>query len=180
MRPLRSKSIKEFEQECIDRLKVNEGCELHVYRDSMGIPTIGIGFNLQRADARHQITSVGADFADILLGRQSLSMNQVLALFMSDLATAQAAAASLIGNFRALADPRRFVIIDLVFNMGAGSNGFGGFRETIELVEAGSFQTAASHLASSAWFSQVGNRAKRDVAMMRHGNWVDATGDGTA
>jgi len=51
----------------------SEGNESCVYNDSLGIPTIGIGFNLQRSDAPSLIASVGADYNSVLNGSQCLS-----------------------------------------------------------------------------------------------------------
>jgi len=50
-----------------------EGNESCVYDDSMGIPTIGIGFNLQRSDAPSLIAGVGADYNSVLSGSQCLT-----------------------------------------------------------------------------------------------------------
>jgi len=50
-----------------------EGNESCVYDDSEGIPTIGIGFNLQRSDAPSLIAGVGADYNSVLSGSQCLT-----------------------------------------------------------------------------------------------------------
>ena len=40
-----------------DREKLNEGYYKCVYKDPVGIPTIGVGFNLEKANAREEIES---------------------------------------------------------------------------------------------------------------------------
>lgn len=106
---------------------------------------------------------------------------------------AEARASLQPGIFDALADARRFVIVDLVYNMGAGDDGWGGFTTTHgliaqaqllknqgRLVQAhGLFVEAGQHLKEAAWYGQVGDRAKRDVAMLVAGDWCSATGDGS-
>ncbi len=57
--------------------KVNEGHYLHVYKDPLGIPTIGVGFNLKKSGARKKITDVGANYDLVLAGKQDLTEAQV-------------------------------------------------------------------------------------------------------
>lgn len=185
---------QEFTAEVERRIRINEGCEPKVYLDSMGIPTIGIGFNLQRADAAEALASVGVhDFAGVMAGRVALTQTQSDALFGYSLAPQESnAGASLApGVFDALSDARRFTLIDLEFNL--GSRGWLGFPTTRALINeaqaaknAGKmalasslFGVAADHLRVSAWDGQVGARARRDEAMIRTSEWVNATGDGS-
>ncbi len=92
--------------------------------------------------------------------------------------------------FDKLSDARRFVIVDLTYNMGAGPDGWGGFHHTQSLINQAVaaqgqmaahslYAQAADALAQSAWYTQVGDRAKRDVAMLRSSNWVDPNGNGS-
>lgn len=46
-----------------------------MYKDSLGIPTIGIGFNLKRSDAPKLIAGVGANYNKILAGSECLNDN---------------------------------------------------------------------------------------------------------
>jgi len=47
----------------------SEGNKPCMYKDTLGHPTIGIGFNLDRSDAREKITSVGADYDNVKSGK---------------------------------------------------------------------------------------------------------------
>jgi len=49
-----------------------EGEESCVYNDSLGIPTIGIGFNLERSDAPALIAGLGLDYDSVLDGSTCL------------------------------------------------------------------------------------------------------------
>lgn len=183
-----------WEAEVQKRIAVNEGCRNTVYMDSANPPnpTIGIGFNLNRADARDALSKIGANYSAVLNG-SALTDQQVRQLFEYSLAPVidEARASLQPLHFDSMSDARRFVICDLVFNLGdAGWLGFVNTRGIIDQAchaarsrdDAGAhtlFGQAADALAQSAWYSQVGNRAKRDVAMMRTSNWCDPNGDGS-
>jgi GH24 family phage-related lysozyme (muramidase) len=182
----------EWEAECRRRLTINEGERTQMYHDSVGVPTIGIGFNLQRPDARAILGKIGADYDAVMAGT-ALSSQQVADLFAYSFAPIvdQARASLQPFHFDSMTDARRFVICDLVFNLGAdGWNGFSDTRGAIDgachagrtgdtASEHALFGTAADDLTSSLWYRQVGNRAKRDVAMLRTSNWCDPNGDGS-
>ena len=59
----------------------HEGKRLCVYKDTRGIPTIGIGYNLENPGARSAIAAVGADYDSILSGATCLTDKQVMELF---------------------------------------------------------------------------------------------------
>ncbi len=149
---------------------------LHVYLDSRQIKTIGIGFNLERSGARRVITRLGRDYDKILSGQEDLTEDEARALFAPDVDDAIDGARRLVSNFSQLDAARQIVIVDMVFNMGAG--GFAQFRQLIAALEKSDFATAADEMQfsgppgqrrSSAWFSQVKSRGVRDVEAMRTG-----------
>lgn len=182
----------DWEAECRRRLTINEGERDRMYHDSMGIPTIGIGFNLQRSDSPAILQKIGANFDAVMAGA-ALTSQQVAALFQYSFAPIVDEARASLEPFHydSMSDARRFVICDLVFNLGAaGWNEFQQTRAAIDQAchagrtgdtanEHAFFATAANGLEASAWYGQVGNRAKRDVAMMRTSNWCDPNGDGS-
>lgn len=189
------------------RIRDSEGCRLYKYRDNRGVVTLGDGFNMQRDDARELLTKVGANWAAVAaapVARTSdpadavppcITPAQAEALFLEILPAyiSEARASLPPGVFDALDDVRRFVVVDLTYNMGAGSEGWGGFGETHALLaqavaakktgkldEAHAlFGQVADHLAASAWYRQTGKRAMRDVAMMRTSRWCDPESDGS-
>ena len=180
--------------EVIHRTGINEGRKPWRYLDSLGIPTIGEGWNLQRSDTRAALARCGvACINDVIAGRAELTDSQIDALFAISFAPIeeQARASLAPGVFDALSDARRAVVCDLEFNL--GQRGWVGFAATRALINeaqaaknAGAidhahvlFGLAADHLRASAWDGQVHARARRDEAMMRSGVWVDASGDGS-
>jgi GH24 family phage-related lysozyme (muramidase) len=50
-----------------------EGLRTTMYEDTKGIPTIGIGFNLQRPDAKEKIEGLGYDYDKVLKGEMPIS-----------------------------------------------------------------------------------------------------------
>jgi peptidoglycan hydrolase-like protein with peptidoglycan-binding domain len=132
----------------------HEGYVDHVYLDSRGFPTAGIG---------HLLTG-----SHLHVG-QKVSAEQITAWFKQDVAKAIAGAKQDIGPaYDRLDEARKMVVIDMVFNL--GSAGFGGFHATIHAIQTGAYAQAASNMLQSLWASQVGNRAKEDAAIMRSGH----------
>jgi GH24 family phage-related lysozyme (muramidase) len=182
----------QFLAEVAKRIDDNEGDHTYRYLDSKGIPTIGIGFNLLRADADSALRSVGSSLAAVNAGA-SLTEAQVQQLFAYSFSPIEAQARASLGPniYDTLSDARRFVICDLVFNLGQdGWLEFAATRQLISTAQTGKnqgnlaaahqcFELAAEHLEATPWYGQVGDRAKRDVAMLRSGLWVSPTGDGT-
>lgn len=186
--------FQQWEAEVQRRIGINEGFKNTMYYDTATPPnpTIGVGFNLNRSDARQALAKIGADYDAVMQGT-ALSDQQVAQLFAYSFAPVldEARASLQPMHFDSMSDARRFVICDLIFNL--GNAGWLGFTHTRALIDqachaarsgnsAGAhvlFGEAADALAQAAWYSQVGNRAKRDVAMMRTSNWCNATGDGS-
>lgn len=178
----------DWQAEACKRIGINEGRRNVVYNDSMGIPTVGIGFNLQRSDAKTILTTLGLSYSAVLAGK-ALTDQQVNALFSYSFKPIINQARSSLSGFNALSDARRFVICDLVYNMGLeGWMAFSGTRALINHALAlptgsqeahNAYSQAASHLEGSAWYTQVGDRAKRNCAMLRNSVWCDPNGDGS-
>ena len=59
----------------------HEGKRKCVYKDSRGIPTIGIGYNLNNPGARAALAAVGANYDSIMSGASCLTDAQVMELF---------------------------------------------------------------------------------------------------
>ena len=144
----------------------HEGNRSRVYDDSTGHPTVGIGFNLDRADARTAVTSLGVDYDALRSGAVELTDQQVTQLFDRDLNQAVAAAERTVSNFNDLPANVQLVVVDMVFNLGEA--GFSRFANAIDAIEARDFQRAATEMQDSAWYRQTGTRAQEDVRLMEY------------
>ena len=141
-----------------------EGKQNHVYIDTNGHPTIGIGFNLDRANAKDTLESINVNYTDVRSGKVDLTDAQVEQLFQQDMQQAINEAQELISNFDQLPPDRQMVVIDLIFNMGSGT--FSEFKETINAIEANNWEKAAVEMQDSRWFDQVGDRGIANVDVM--------------
>ena len=141
-----------------------EGCRSQLYTDNKGHLTIGIGFNLDRGDARGKIEGLGLDYDQVRAGQVTLSNEHIARLFDGDVDQAIADARGMVSNFDSIPESKKKVVVDMVFNLGA--TGFAGFRNMIKAIEKEDWATAAQEMKSSLWYGQVGNRAVDDVKVM--------------
>src|SRR5262249_12279341 len=154
----------------LDRAKLknqlirHEGKRSKVYKDSLGILTIGVGFNLERADAKKMIEGLGLNFQQVKDGKVGLTEEQIGRLLDHDIDVAIAGCKSIFPKFTDLSDVRQRVLADMMFNLGKPR--FGGFKRMIAHVQASEFGKAADEMKNSQWYKQVGGRGKRLEAMM--------------
>jgi GH24 family phage-related lysozyme (muramidase) len=142
-----------------------EGRRNQTYIDSQGHPTVGVGFNLDAAGASAAIAALGLNYNQVRSGQQSLTDAQIDTLLDGSLATALQGAQRLIAGFNTqLSNDRQIVVVDMVFNLGAPK--FSQFVQTIQAINNQDWATAAQQMQQSAWYGQVGNRSKADVAVM--------------
>jgi lysozyme len=146
----------------------NEGKKNHVYNDSLGIPTIGVGFNLKRGDAPAKIGALGLSYDDVVAGDQDLTDDQIDTLLDADIETAiNNTAKKIYPGFDDIDTDRQVILVDLSFNMGYSR--LSGFKNTNAAINSGDWETAADELKNSNWYKQVGNRAVRNVETIRSG-----------
>ena len=143
----------------------SEGMKSCRYFDSEGIPTIGIGFNLRRGDARKMINSVGADFDKVLNGNQCLNPSQINQLFNHDLNTASSGARRCIPSFGNHHGCIQNVLTDMTFNM--GPNSLCSWPNFIAQLGRRDYDAAAKNMEGTRWCGQVGNRCRRNVKLVR-------------
>lgn len=150
-----------------DHIELHEGRRARAYVDTAGHPSVGVGFNLDRADAASRLSALGHELARVRAGDVTLRDEEIDELFEPDLATAIAGAHRLVPSFDSLSARRQHACVDLTFNLGV--SGFARFTKTLAAIDAGDFEAAARELEASRWFSQVGRRGPTVVAMMRGG-----------
>jgi len=129
-------------------LKAEEGLRLTVYDDSVGVPTIGHGRNLQDPG----ISEAEADL-----------------LFENDLAGAIARASKLFVGFAELSDVRQEVLVNMAFNLGGRLARFTNTREAVELKD---FDRAADEILDSKAARQLPSRYERLSEAMRGDAWT--------
>ena len=129
------------------QLSRDEGKRYKIYMDSVGVPTIGIGHNLNDP------------ISDI-------AINQI---FKDDLASVVANLQTHIPWLDSLDDVRYGALVNLGFNLGI--EGLLEFKPMLSALQRGDFQGAANQLLNSAYAHEVGNRAKRLAIQITSGVW---------
>ena len=148
-----------------DMLKDHEGFSLSMYKDSEGIPTIGIGFNLQKPGAKERIEALGYSYKSIISGEQKISHQAASMLFKEDVATARKDISSVIPELNSHPQIVQNVLTDMMFNMGI--NRFSGFENMILALNQKDYNKAADEMENSKWYGQVKRRGPALVKLMR-------------
>lgn len=139
-----------------DQLRRDEGEVLHVYPDSKGIRTAGVGHNLE------------AHGIDLPLGAK-ITREQCEKWLDEDAEHAARQVLSCLTWAWKLDPIRLAVLINMAFNMGLGK--LCEFKQTLELVRKREYDAAATEMLDSLWAKQVGERAKRLAEQMKTGAW---------
>ena len=153
-----------------ERLVLNEGKKKCVYLDSLGIPTVGIGFNLERSDARSRLTAVGANYNAVLKGSVCLTDQQIKQLFNQDMSDAVSCASSWLPNWNMIDTSPQSALADMAFNLGCPRlRQFRRLRAALSR-NPPNYQDAAKEMRNSRWCRQVKSRCDRDVQCMQQGS----------
>jgi len=142
------------EAKLVEELRSDEGVRYVPYADTKGIPTTGVGHNLQASPL-----PAGWSYP--------LTDDQVNQLLSSDLANVFTDLDRDLPWWTDLNDVRQRVIANMMFNL--GSNRLLGFKNTLAAMRQGRYDDASAGMLNSAWASQVGARAQRLAQMMRDG-----------
>jgi peptidoglycan hydrolase-like protein with peptidoglycan-binding domain len=145
-------------------IAVHEGRRAKVYLDQYGHPTIGIGFNLDRPDARGRIEALGLDYDAVRAGDVALTDAQIDRLFDGDFNASLAAARDLLPNFAGLTTNAQIVMIDMVFNM--GKEGVAGFSRMLSALARKDYAGAVDGIKGSRYASQVPSRAAFNMDLL--------------
>ena len=141
-----------------------EGRRNQTYIDSMGHPTVGVGFNLDANGAQAAIEALGLNYDQVRAGTQTLTDDQIDTLLQQSVERAANDAPKAVSTFNNVPSDKQIVIVDMIFNLGLA--GFSKFAQTIKAINAQDWLTASQQMQQSVWFRQVGNRARADVDLM--------------
>lgn len=145
------------ENECqlVLELRRDEDVRYSPYNDSRGYLTVGVGHLITRPLPLPD----GWTYP--------LTDEQVDSLLESDLAAVYAGLNSALPWWTTLNDVRQRVLCNMCFNLGLTK--LLGFKNTLAAMRQGHYADAAKGMLSSAWASQVGQRAVRLANMMTTG-----------
>lgn len=152
-------------------LRIDEGYDSKIYKDTEGYYTIGIGHLLTRDPS----LAVAKKELDKLVGRScngQITQAEAEAIFNKDV---EKATAGILGNavlkpvYDSLDAVRRAALINMVFQMGVA--GVSGFKNSLRMLKEKRWDDAAINLAQSKWYRQTPNRAKRVISTFKTGTF---------
>jgi lysozyme len=142
------------EELLVTELRRDEGVFYSKYYDPKGIPTIGVGHNMQSSP-------LPASW------KQPLSDDQVDDLLNHDLSVVFAALDLHYPWWRKMDEVRQRVVANMCFNMGITK--LSGFVNAMHCMSIGDYHGASAGMAASKWAVEVGHRAGRLIEAMNTG-----------
>lgn len=130
--------VDKLSDELKEAVKLSEGYRARVYKDTLGIDTIGYGFAIKDLE-------LDEDICDMILDKK---LNKLIKdvdnkfLFMDDIAV-----------------EAQDVVYEMCYQLGI--NGFSKFKKTIAYLRDENYKMAAIEMLDSRWAKQTPNRAKR-------------------
>jgi lysozyme len=139
-------------------LRRDEGVEYVLYYDSLGVPTTGVGHNLQVCPLPQGWT-------------YPLTDDQVTQLENHDIQIALASLNLHLPWWSAMDEVRQRVIANMCFQLGI--NRLLGFHNTLASMQAHDYAAAAAGMKNSLWYDQSGDRSIRLCQAMLTGVMPD-------
>lgn len=134
------------------QLTIDEGVKPQVYKDSLGLWTIGIG-----------------RLVDPSIPGSGLRPEEIQYLFANDLEDRLTSLSAKLPWMSTLDEARQGVLLNMSFQMGV--TGLLKFKNTLELVRKGNYVEAATAMLQSLWAKQTPKRAGRLAKQMLTGEW---------
>ncbi|MBF0035846.1 glycoside hydrolase family protein [Citrobacter freundii] len=144
----------------IPLLRQEEGVEHKPYIDSLGYPSIGVGFKIgpQGAPLSHYTFSLVDD-----------TINSWLYSFVDSTQEQMAANADIASALVCCNQPRQDILTSMGYQMGV--SGLAGFHHMLDAISKEDWEEAASQMLDSTWAKQTPERAQRHADVMRSGKW---------
>ena len=165
----KNRKMKYNREALIDQLILHEGMKLQVYKDHLGIDTIGVGRNLEDRG----ITDGELAFMNMLKAEvyeQGITETHARFLLSNDIDIVEKELVASHPCTVGLDDVRCRVLLDMAINLGMPR--LNKFKNMWKAVHDRDFSLAAVEMLDSRWASQVGQRAVRLANAMRDGELV--------
>ena len=151
----------------VEKLIQHEGLKLNVYKDTLGIDTIGIGRNLEdRGISKEELDAM--DIPNIETVYQ-FGITEVDAVYLAenDVQIVEEELVRAHPCVDRLDAVRQLVLVDMAFNMGVPR--LCKFKKMWAAIHEDDFSTAAKEMMDSRWATQVKSRADKLANMMHNG-----------
>ena len=144
-------------------IKDGEGYKECTYRDTKGIRTVCVGFNLERGTtARNLVTKAGGNYDNLMAG--GCTTKAVCDKLLNDeLYSARQIGKNVVGTVSCKA--AQDVVTDLAYNLGQG--GLSQFKKFKAALLAKNWSGAAAELQNSSYCGQVGRRCTRNMNQIK-------------
>ena len=153
----------------LSKLIEHEGMVLTVYKDSLGIDTIGIGRNLKdRGISKEELEYMDIPSMDVIY-EHGINEADARYLALNDIAIVENELCSVHPCVENLDSVRQLVLMDMAFNMGVPR--LCKFKNMWNAIHQEDFESASFEMMDSKWARQVGNRAKRLSEAMKTGEF---------
>ena len=157
----------------------DDGTKIYwAYKDSVGLETIGHGFNLRKKGAASALMNAGISKSvdDLKSGKESITENEAELLLNSELSHFEELAEKWVGSdtWNKLTDDRKRVIFNMAFNMGGNAFTIKSLPKLLSKAVNSQLQedydAVAKRMMEYKWSKQVKDRAFRLSERMRGRN----------
>lgn len=153
-------------EKLIDQLILHEGLELKVYKDTLGIDTIGVGRNLEdRGITDGELMHMNLLREEIYT--TGITEKDARFLLGNDIDIVERELLDAHPCMERLDDVRIRVLLDMAFNLGVPR--LRKFKNMWAGIHEGDYIRAGDEMMDSRWANQVGARAVRLCKMMKEG-----------
>lgn len=135
-------------------LRLNEGSETHVYQDTKGIWTIGVGRNVDQS-----------------FGGPGLRQSEIDFMLQNDMMEHYTNLVRAIPWFNSLSDVRQAVLVDMAHNLKGNVYGVLKFQNFLAALASERWIEAGNHLMDSKYATDVPLRALRNKTMIVGNKW---------
>jgi len=150
-------------KDIVQRIKVFEGYSEKPYVCPAGKWTIGFGYNYQDRGFKT------SDITEIF--KNGFTIQHAEKLLGNDVRECIRALENVYPFFKELSEPRRAVLVDMVYQL--GMSGFQKFRKMIAAIQVNDFEKATEEMTDSLWYKQSGRRSEVNCKQMQTGEWQE-------
>ena len=161
--------MKYDREDLVNKLITHEGLRLQVYKDTLGIDTIGIGRNLKDRG----ITDEELEWMDIpsidTVYEHGITEADAMYLAQNDVQIVEEELVRAHPCVEELDAVRQLILIDMAFNMGVPR--LSKFKKMWAAIHENKFDVAAKEMLDSRWATQVKSRSTKLAHAMHHGEF---------
>jgi lysozyme len=139
-------------------IKQNEGFKAKPYKDSLGIRTVGYGFNLQDPANQAMAKKLGVSF------NKPLSNKDAEKLFKHSVINAEDAIRNIDPEYDTRPDSVKKALLDMSYNL--GQSRLAEFEDMFAAIKAGDYRQAGFAVTKSLYAAQVPVRARNNAKLL--------------